>query len=262
MINKSISFFIAFCLLAPAMAMAQQVDFDTLDVPIGGVYPDVTKHPIPDDLSQFQQPESLIADMKAITTGSLEQRLEALKIKARHDFVFVKGGAFLMGDFGPRQSKKGLPWTAETDDNPLHKVYLDSYSISKYKVTQAELNLYTQAHGLPRIEGPLRPKPKSLRTWSLYAMADWETAQAYCEWLGHLLGLPGSLPTEAQWEYAARNRGQFILFATSNGKLELNRNVPTSDLAAQLSLAWHGKNTCIPAYPSVYSRQPRWACTT
>jgi formylglycine-generating enzyme required for sulfatase activity len=35
------------------------------------------------------------------------------------------------------------------------------------------------------------------------------------------------LPTEAQWEYAARNRGQLVVFATDNGKVEPGRNIPT-----------------------------------
>lgn len=33
------------------------------------------------------------------------------------------------------------------------------------------------------------------------------------------------LPTEAQWEYAARNRGQYILYPTDNGKIDIGRNV-------------------------------------
>ena len=37
------------------------------------------------------------------------------------------------------------------------------------------------------------------------------------------------LPTEAQWEYAARNRGQFWVVATDNGKMELGRNARTFD---------------------------------
>lgn len=33
------------------------------------------------------------------------------------------------------------------------------------------------------------------------------------------------LPPEAQWEYAARNRGQYILYPTDNGKIDIGRNV-------------------------------------
>jgi len=40
------------------------------------------------------------------------------------------------------------------------------------------------------------------------------------------MGEPFDLPTEAQWEYAARSRGQRVLFATDSGKIERGRNFP------------------------------------
>jgi formylglycine-generating enzyme required for sulfatase activity len=56
----------------------------------------------------------------------------------------------------------------------------------------------------------------------------WQRARDYCQWLGQLTGLPIDLPTEAQWEYAARSRGQNFVFATDTGNLEHGRNVPGS----------------------------------
>ena len=60
---------------------------------------------------------------------------------------------------------------------------------------------------------------------------DWYDAEKYCNWLGKVSGLPFALPTEAQWEYAARNRGQFIIAGTNNGVLEMegiNRGINIS----------------------------------
>ncbi|NVK03476.1 MAG: SUMF1/EgtB/PvdO family nonheme iron enzyme, partial [Flavobacteriia bacterium] len=45
----------------------------------------------------------------------------------------------------------------------------------------------------------------------------WEDGKNYCQWLGTITALPFDLPTEAQWEYAARSRGQHYYFATNNG---------------------------------------------
>ncbi|MGE6430065.1 formylglycine-generating enzyme family protein, partial [Serratia sp. NPDC078593] len=46
--------------------------------------------------------------------------------------------------------------------------------------------------------------------------------EQYCAWLGKVSGLPFALPTEAQWEYAARSRGQFFIVATNSGVLEMD----------------------------------------
>ena len=47
----------------------------------------------------------------------------------------------------------------------------------------------------------------------------WQQARNYCQWLGKQLNLPIDLPTEAQWEYAARSRGKIVEHATGNGKI-------------------------------------------
>lgn len=208
-----------------------------------GIYPDVKKYPVPADVSRFKQPASLVKAMKAIQTGTLEQRLEALKAKALDDLVFVKGGTFLMGDFGPLQSKEHLPWDNNANSRPLHTVTLTGYSISKYKVTRAEADLYAEANDIEQLDATTKSSGRAIRRKtslpSSPISATWSQAKAYCSWLGKLTGKPFSLPTEAQWEYAARSRGEFILYATGNGKYEPNRNSPTSDLTKQFSNPWH-----------------------
>ena len=60
---------------------------------------------------------------------------------------------------------------------------------------------------------------------------DWFDAEKYCSWLGKVSGLPFALPTEAQWEYAARSRGQFFIVGTNSGVLEMkgvNRGINIS----------------------------------
>ncbi|BEK75362.1 hypothetical protein EATA6166_32540 [Enterobacter asburiae] len=49
------------------------------------------------------------------------------------------------------------------------------------------------------------------------AIVTWNEANNYCNWLKNETGLPFSLPTEAQWEYAARSRGRNVLVATDDG---------------------------------------------
>ncbi len=74
------------------------------------------------------------------TTGS-EKAAKALVDKSVSNMVPVQGGEFLMGDFGPLVGEK-LPFSIQQDDKNLHKVILSGFSISKYKVTNDDFNVY------------------------------------------------------------------------------------------------------------------------
>ncbi len=158
------------------------------------------------------------------TQNSAEQ--DALIRQVKANLVFVEGGDFLMGDFGAEYGPEKIQLDTETDSKPLHKVTLSSYSISKFKTTNQEYQLYLKLNNLQ-----LRKDDNSLYQELLDALntlpntpahMDWYDAQKYCAWQGKVSGLPFALPTEAQWEYAARSRGQFIIVGTNSGVLEMD----------------------------------------
>ncbi|WP_434030191.1 formylglycine-generating enzyme family protein [[Pseudomonas] boreopolis] len=219
-----------------------------------GIYPDETTHPIPKDLSAFKQPESLVADLKKIQTGTLQERIRALAEKSKRDQVFVEGGTFQMGDFGPLQSKEKLPWDGNSNSSPLHEVTLDSYSIGRYKVTLAEFDLYAEANKVATVQTEeiytkeLAGRP-AWRTPDKPAGVTWEQADAYCKWVGKITGQLFALPTEAQWEYASRDRGRWIVYPTDNGKLEWNRNVPSHELVEAINGKRSGSPYRIALFP-------------
>nr|WP_268988649.1 formylglycine-generating enzyme family protein [Hafnia alvei] len=157
---------------------------------------------------------------------SREAELNTIINKVKSELVYVKGGEFNMGDFGEQYGKEHLPYDAKPDSKPLHKVELNSYSISKFKVNNSEYKSYLSFVGSGGRDIPESSGLKEM--WEEYssmdntpAHVDWHEADAYCQWLAKVTHLPFSLPTEAQWEYAARNRGQYVIAPQTTGQYRL-----------------------------------------
>lgn len=164
---------------------------------------------------------------EAPTATANKQAPAAFLARMRKNLKFVEGGSFQMGDFGPLHSEERLYYSSATDNKPLHKVTLDSFSMSAYKITYEDHDVYAETAGVPKVG--MTGFIKDSRHPKIAASLVWQEARDYCQWLGKQLNLPMDLPTEAQWEYAARNRGQFWLVATDNGKMELGRNAFSFD---------------------------------
>ncbi len=186
---------------------------------------EIEKLPIP------KQPPELAAALLDLEKGSIEERVAKLKKKTLADLVYVRGGSFLRGDFA-KLAGIGAALTANVDDKVVREITLSDFWIGKYKITYAEFDVFTDATERKRTgmeydgEGrhPLVP-----------AGAYWQEAKDYCLWLGQITGYPFDLPTEAQWEYAARSRGQFFATATDNGHLDYGRNSPLDVQSKKIS---------------------------
>lgn len=74
--------------------------------------------------------------------------LQDLIHQVKKNLVFVEGGDFLMGDFGAEYGPEKIQLDTEKDSKPLHKVTLSSYSISKFKTTNQEYQLYLKLNNL------------------------------------------------------------------------------------------------------------------
>ena len=176
---------------------------------------------------------SVLLGCEAKPAPPSETQLKALAKRTADQMVFVKGGTFEMGDFGESQSEEKLPHSHERDDGPLHTVQLSNFSIAKYKVTLGDYDIYAASNNLPLpyVGDAAKPGDTKMRAHPKSATfpvgVDWQDAQNYCRWLGKQTGQTMDLPTEAEWEYAARAKGTFMIFATDNGKQEPGRNFPT-----------------------------------
>lgn len=124
------------------------------------------------------------------------------------EMVFVPEGTFLMG------SDPSIDTLADNDEFPLHEVELDGFWIDRTEVTNGQYSEFLNAQGnlgeggVTWLDIGDRDVLIELNNGDYISKTDfdnypvveisWYGANAYCQWLG------GELPTEAQWEYAAR----------------------------------------------------------
>ncbi len=111
--------------------------------------------------------------------------------------VYVEGGSFLMGCTSEQSD-------CSSDEQNVRRVTLDGYYIGMFEITQKQWELVmgtsinqqkSKAGGSSLYgEGPDYP---------MYYVS-WEEAMTFCQELSRLTGKTYTLPTEAQWEYAAR----------------------------------------------------------
>ena len=128
--------------------------------------------------------------------------------------VLVPAGEFIMGSVAAPRVRQ--------NEEPQHTVYLDAFYIDKYEVTNALYNTYVDANGGGTVEPAYIPSNQRLVDMSIHGDVPvsailWKSAKGYCEWVGK------RLPTEAEWEKAARG---------TDGRLyPWGNDLPTDELA-------------------------------
>lgn len=123
---------------------------------------------------------------------------------------FIPAGDFLMGRQDNKYDLLNKMPRDKDDDRPVHKVYVDGFFMDKFEVTNLEYYRFAAAanHSKPWhwVGGEFAQGMAGKPVYNV----SWNDAAAYCKWMGK------RLPTEAEWEKAARG-GLELKFYTNGG---------------------------------------------
>ena len=110
------------------------------------------------------------------------------------EMVVVPAGAYRMG------SEDG-----DSNERPVHEVTVGApFAVGRYEVTFAEWDACARDGGCPRGEGIADDRHGGGRGRRPVSYVNWDDAQRYVQWLSRKTGKAYRLPSESEWEYAAR----------------------------------------------------------
>ena len=165
---------------------------------------------------------ALFLSLIAISVSSIQSQdnvetKKLTKIRQKDDMkmVYIPAGTFMMGTSEAQiqeMLRENPDWKESwlKDEKPVHEVYMDAFYMDEHEVTNAQYRKFVEAtgHREPEGFGPVNGKFQfGFKPWQdqnfnnpnqPVVCVSWEDAKAYAEWVG------ASLPTEAQWEKAAR----------------------------------------------------------
>jgi len=168
------------------------------------------------------------------------------------EMVYVEGGTFRMGATEKQTEQAG------DDEYPVHEVTLTDYYIGKYEVTQGVWKAVMGSNPSYFQEGDDYPVER----------VNWNDIQTFLRKLNQLTGRKYALPTEAQWEYAARSGkggnkfvyawcgGGAIAFSEgASGSADRGEETKYSGSDDIDEVAWYGGNSDDTTHP-VGTKQP------
>lgn len=169
------------------------------------------------------------------------------------EFVKVDGGQFEMGDtFGD----------GDSDELPVSKLKVGDFYLGKNEVTVAQFRRFVAATGyvtqaekegsgwawtgvrIERIPGGSWKNPGFAQEDNYPVVnVSWQDATAYCDWAGY------RLPTEEEWEYAARDKGSKIKYSWGN---ELPHGTRGGNVADEAGVAGYPLKSWFKGYSDGY----------
>ena len=174
--------------------------------------------------------------LSAQTTGSdflsYDQSLPGSTLKFK--MVPINGGSFTLGSTATDNA-------AKEDEKPQHTVTISPFWMGAYEVTHDEFDVFFNDQVTPentKVDAVTRPSPQYIDlSWGMGKEGGYPansmqqfTALMFCRWLYQKTGIFYRLPTEAEWEYAAK-AGATTVYPFGNDPKELDK------------YAWHKDNS-------------------
>src|SRR5271169_4731420 len=127
---------------------------------------------------------------------------------SENQFVLIPAGEFMMGCD-----------TGQDEERPVHRVWVDAFQLATCQVRNRDYARFLEATSHPP------PKhwndPEFSHPDQPVAAVNWVEAVKYCDWLSNLTGRRHRLPTEAEWERAARGGREGFLYVWGNDPPEV-----------------------------------------
>ena len=173
------------------------------------------------------------AVLARITASNALARLDSGKIVSQFwklpygepEWVTIPAGEFWMGDDKSQYD----------DERPAHKVTLPEYQIARVPITNAQYALYVQDAQDAKVKPPEDWRggsvPPGLENHPVVNVS-WNEALAYCQWLSKKINLTVTLPSEAEWEKAARGDKDKRAYPWGDSWKELQCNSRELELGA------------------------------
>ncbi len=166
------------------------------------------------------------------------------------EMVYIPGGSFLMGteeDEIERLVKK-FNWKYFRSEKPQHEVTVQSFFIGKYPVTQEQ---WREIAFLPKVNRDIEVEPSYFKSDKRpVEKVAWDDAVEFCARLSKYTKKEYRLPSEAEWEYAARagTTTPFYCGETITGKLADYR--ASNTYANEPKGEYRGKTTAVGSFPA------------